>query len=233
MKLSAIAPDLWTVTQPLRFFGAEVGTRMTILRLPSGGLVLISPVNLDEAMLGAIAQLGPVAQIIAPNLFHHLFIDAAAAAFPEAKVWGVPGLTEKRPEIKVDGLLEQPGDFEAVLDYLPFQGFAAIFPTGTKLANEVVFCHRPSGSLIITDIAYNFGPADPLSTQLIARVLGSYGSLKPSFAEKWGTRDKAAVAASVQQVLGWEFDRVIMGHGAIVESGGKAQFKAGYDWFLG
>ncbi len=232
MQLIQAAPNLWTVTQPLRFLGVEVGSRMTILRLPSGALVLISPSKLSNELKRAIAQLGQVAHIIAPNLFHHLSLEAATQAFPEAKVWGVPGLLEKCPEVQFFELLDQPGSFEGILDYLPFRGFAALFPSGIKQLGEVVFCHHPSRSLIITDTAYNFGPADPFSTRLVARVLGSYGSLKPSFAEKFGTRDKAAVAASVRQVLSWKFDRVVMGHGAIVESGGKAQFQAGYEWFL-
>lgn len=232
MQLIQTAPDLWTITQPLRFLGVEVGSRMTLLRLPSGSLVMISPIKLSRELQGAIAQLGQVAHIIAPNLFHHLSLEAATQAFPEAKVWGVPGLSKKCPEVNFNELLDQPGSFEGVLDYLPFQGFAALFPSGIKLLGEVVFCHHPSRSLIITDTAYNFGSADPFTTRLVTRVLGSYGSLKPSFAERFGTRDKVAVAASVQQVLGWEFDRVVMAHGAIVEGGGKAQFKAGYIWFL-
>ena len=35
MPLIEIAPDLWTATQPLRFLGLEVGSRMTVVRLPS------------------------------------------------------------------------------------------------------------------------------------------------------------------------------------------------------
>ncbi|WP_375498341.1 hypothetical protein [uncultured Nostoc sp.] len=30
----------------------------------------------------------------------------------------------------------------------------------------------------------------------------------------------------------WDFERVIMAHGSIIEQDGKSQFKAGYEWFL-
>lgn len=155
------------------------------------------------------------------------------ALYPEAKVWGVTGLTDKRPDLKLDAVLTQPGSFEGVLDYLQFQGFGVILPGGIKLAHETVFCHQPSGSLILTDIAFNFDQNSPLTTRLAVQILGSYKALRPSRLERWGSRDKGAIAAAVQQILAWNFDRVIPGHGAIVDTGGKAQFKAGYEWFLG
>lgn len=46
MSLVELAPDLWVATQPLRFLGLEVGSRMTVVRLPSQKLVLISPIEL-------------------------------------------------------------------------------------------------------------------------------------------------------------------------------------------
>ena len=33
-----LALDLWVTEAPLRFFGLEVGTRMTAIRLPSGDM---------------------------------------------------------------------------------------------------------------------------------------------------------------------------------------------------
>ena len=232
MLLTQIGPDLWTTSQPLRFLGLEVGSRMTIVRLPSQDLVLISPIKLDEGDRQTLDQLGSVRHIIAPNLFHHLYIGSAQALYPQAKIWGVSELVAKRPDLKFDQLLTQSGNFENTLDYLPFDGFASILPKGIKLVHETVFCHQPSRTLILTDIAFNFDQTSPLETRLAARVLGSYKALSPSRLEKWGSRDKVTVEACVQRILAWEFDRVIPGHGSIVETDGKAQFKAGYEWFL-
>ncbi len=233
MTLTAIAPDLWTATQPLRFLGLEVGSRMTVVRLPSHSLVLISPTALTDRDRQALDPLGTVQHIIAPNLFHHLSIGETHLLYPQAKVWGVPGLAQKRPDLQIDDLFIGAGSFEGVLDYLPFQGFATILPSGIKLAQETVFYHQPSQTLILTDTAFHFDQNNRLSMRLAARVLGSYQTLRPSRLEKWGTRDKAKVLESVQQVLAWDFDRVIPGHGSIVEGNGKAQFQAGYEWFLG
>lgn len=233
MNLIAITENLWTTPQPLKFFGIEIGTRMTIVRLKNGDLVLISPIHLRESDRPSLDAIGTVKHIIAPNLFHHLFAGQVQALYPEAKLWGVEGLAEKRSDLKLDGLLNQADTFEHELDYFPFEGFEAWIPPRIVAANETVFFHRPSRTLIVTDTAFNFGEADTLGTQLVARVLGSYNHLRPTRLEKWGTRDKDAVERSVRRVLEWDFDRVIMAHGVMVETDGKAQFREGYEWFLG
>ena len=231
--LNEVAPNIWTAAQSFRFLGVEVGSRMTIVRLPSQDLVLISPIPVKRGDRPLLDALGTVKYLIAPNLFHHLYIGDVQAMYPEAQILGVTGLGHKRPDLRVDATLHQSGSFENVLDYLPFEGFSAILPSGIQAAHETVFCHQPSCTLILTDIAFNFDESFPLSTRVAAQILGSYQTLRPSRLEKWGTWDKATVEASIRQVLAWNFDRVIPGHGAIVESGGKAQLEAGYEWFLG
>ena len=233
MHLTSIADNLWTAQQPLRFVGLEVGTRMTIVRLSNGELILISPIDLDESHRSYLDALGTVQHIIAPNLFHHLFIGKVQTLYPNATVWGVDGLEEKRPDLKLDALVDQPGSFSNELDYLPFIGFASILPQGIVQANETVFFHRPSRTLILTDTSYNFDQTSSIVIQLAARVLGGYNKLQPSLLEKLGTRDKTHVADSVRKVLAWDFDRVIPAHGSIVETDGKRAFRRGYEWFLG
>ena len=232
MNLIPITNNLWTASQPLRFLGLEVGARMTVVRLSNDELVLISPISLRGADCLTLDGLGTVRHIIAPNLFHHLFIDQTQTLYPRATVWGVEGLADKRPDLKIDALLNRVGTFANELDYLPFAGFAAILPRGIVQANETVFYHRPSRTLILIDIAFNFDQSSGLGTQLAARIMGSYNVLKPSRMEKWGTRNKDKVEASIRQVLAWDFDRVIPAHGSIVETNGKAELQAGYEWFL-
>ncbi|MEH2243170.1 hypothetical protein [Nostoc sp.] len=70
------------------------------------------------------------------------------------------------------------------------------------------------------------------STRLIAKLLGAYNQLRPSLLEKFATPDKVKVKWSIQQLLTWDFERVIMAHGSIIEQNGKPQFKTGYKWFL-
>lgn len=45
--LRQVSYNLWVAEQPLRFFGLEVGTRMTVVKLSNNFLVLISPIKID------------------------------------------------------------------------------------------------------------------------------------------------------------------------------------------
>ncbi|MEH2162246.1 MAG: hypothetical protein V7K38_14670 [Nostoc sp.] len=63
------------------------------------------------------------------------------------------------------------------------------------------------------------------------RLRYGYNQLRPSLLEKFATQDKVKVKWSIQQLLTWDFERVIMAHGSIQQDS-KSQFKAGYEWFL-
>ena len=233
MELVEVAPNLWVADQSLRFLTLEVGSRMTVVRLSNGDIVLISPIAMDDGDRDAMDGLGTVRHIIAPNLFHHLSAGTAQALWPDAELWGPPGLAEKRSDLTFDRQLADTGQFGGVLDYLSFEGVAALLPTGIYPFNERVFCHHPSGTLIVTDTAFNIDRDNTWRTRWVMKLLGSYGTLRPSLLEKWGTRDKDVVERSLRQVLAWDFDRAIPGHGSIVKTGAKAQLKAGYEWLLG
>jgi hypothetical protein len=44
------------------------------------------------------------------------------------------------------------------------------------------------------------------------------------------TRDRKAAKASLEHILAWDFDRVTVTHGEVLESGGKDALRAGYAW---
>ncbi|NJL46236.1 MAG: hypothetical protein HC929_00385 [Leptolyngbyaceae cyanobacterium SM2_5_2] len=85
----------------------------------------------------------------------------------------------------------------------------------------------------MTDTAFHFDESFPILTQLATRMLGGYKSLSPSLLERVATTEKEKVRKSVERVLGWDFERVIMAHGSIIEQNGKEKFKQGYEQFLG
>ncbi len=85
----------------------------------------------------------------------------------------------------------------------------------------------------MTDAAFHFDESFPILTQLATKVLGGYKSLSPSLLEQVATTEKKKVRKSIKQILGWDFERVIMAHGSIIEQNGKEKFKRGYEKFLG
>lgn len=85
----------------------------------------------------------------------------------------------------------------------------------------------------MTDTAFYFDETFPMTTKLVSKIMGGYKKLRPSLLEQLATQEKEKVKQSVQKVLRWDFRRVIVAHGSIVEHDAKKQFKEGYEWFLG
>ena len=92
-----LADNLWVAKRPFQLpvVSAEVGTRMTIVRLADSGLFLHSPVRLDQSLRRALDELGQVRVIVAPSRVHHLFVGDYVAAYPQAKSYAAPGEPER------------------------------------------------------------------------------------------------------------------------------------------
>ncbi len=232
--LREIDKDIWVAEQSFRYFGLSVGTRMTVIRLANRELAVISPIQINDAIVTQLAQLGTVSHIIAPNLYHYLFAANFKNNYPKATFWATPGLEVKKPDLSIDKKIDRDGkSLWDGLEYIFFDGFRTLALSGFDSLNESVFFHSVSRTLILTDTAFHFDDSFPLITQFTTRVIGGYKSLSPSLLERIATTEKEKVRKSVEKVLSWDFERVIMAHGTIVEENGKEKFKQGYEEFLG
>ena len=101
-ELKEIDINLWTAEQPLKYFGLEVGTRMTVIRLSQDKLIVISPIHPKDAIIHQLDQLGKVNYIVAPNLYHHLFVARFKQIYPDAELWATLGLKQKFPELPIN-----------------------------------------------------------------------------------------------------------------------------------
>lgn len=232
--LREIDHNIWVDEQPLKYLGLSVGTRMTVIVLSNGELVVICPIQVDDATIAQINQLGNVSYIVAPNLYHHLFAASFKAIYPNAKLVASPGLESKRPDLIIDKFLSDVKNiFGDEVEYLLFDGIRTFGLGGAALLQEFVFFHRASKTLVLTDTAFHFDESFSPLTQLVFRLIGGYKKLSPSLLEKFSTQETENVKHSVQNILAWDFKRVIMAHGSILENDAKQQFKEGYEWFLG
>lgn len=221
-----LAPDLWVVERPLRYHGLEIGARMTVLRFDGGDLLLHSPVAIDAELRRALDALGRVRYAVAPNRMHHLFIGEVSAAWPEVRLYAAPGLEAKRADVAWHAVLgdRAPAEWRGQLEHVFFGGFPQVA--------EVDFFHPPSRTLLLSDVAFHVGAESPPLTRLAFRLLGAYGRLAPTLLERRQIRDRAAARASLERILAWDFDRVIVAHGGVLETGGRAALRLGYDWLL-
>ncbi len=224
--LRQLAADLWVAESPLRFLGLEVGARMTVIRLADSRLLVHSPIAATPELVREVQALGTVAVLVAPNRLHHLFVGEWQRAFPEASLWVAPGLERKRPDLAIAGVL---GDE-------PERGWAdtvaQVFVAGMPWTNEVVFFHRPSATLVASDLAFNVGASSPPLTRAIFWASGVYGRLSPTAFERLLVRDRPAFRRSLERILAWPFERVVVAHGEVSETDGKAQLARGYAWAL-
>lgn len=215
---------LWVADQPLAVAGVELGARMTVVRLVDGQLLLHSPIRPAPHVVDATKRLGEVAALVAPNRFHHMFAGEWLAPFPQARLFLAPGLDRKRADLAPAAVLGDEPDplWKGVLEQVVLRGI--------PLTNEVVFFHVPSRTLIVTDLAFHMGPEQPLLTRIVFRLGGAYGRLAPTSLERLLVRDRDAFRRSFERILAWPFERVIVAHGTVVESGGRSDLERSYAW---
>lgn len=222
--LQSLAPDLWTATAPFAAGGMQLGVRTTVARLVDGSLWVHSPVELTDELKSAVGTLGAVRFLVAPNKIHHLYLDKWVAAYPEARLYGVVGLPDKRKDLSWDGVLMDEKPDPAWGDAFEQRQFL-----GAPHTNEMVFLHVPSRTLILTDLAFNIHQAD-FMTRLYLRIGNCRGRLKTTAIMRFFVRDKQAARASVERFLEWDFDRIVVSHGEVFEHGGPAALREAFEW---
>jgi len=222
--LAGLADGVWVSTAPVSFLGLRLTSTMTVLRLAGPDLLVVSPVALTPARRAAVERLGRVAHLYAPNTFHHLWLGAWAAAFPEARVHAPAGLARKEPKLRIDrlhGSAPEPA-FAGVVEEVAIDGFRV---------DETVLIHRPTRTAVVTDLVHNVGRPAHAWTATYTRAMGFYDRVALSRFIRWtGFRDRRAARRSLDALLAHDIDRLIVGHGEPLASGAKEALATAYGW---
>jgi hypothetical protein len=220
--LQQLHAGLWVCPVPYWALGLPLGRQLVAVRLPGGGLWIHSPVPVTPELRRELAALGEVRHVVGPNLWHDECLREFQRECPAALFHAAPGLAAVKRDVR----------FGAELSDTPHPEWVGVLEQhlvrGMPRMNEVVFFHPASRSLILADLAFNLGPEGPWWFGLLMRVYGAWGRFGPTPLEKLLMRDKPAVRASLDLILEWDFDRVIVGHGRNIETGGKAVFRQAY-----
>lgn len=221
--LERLCEDVWTESRPLRFFGVETGTRMTVVRLADGGLFVHSPVALDAETREAVDAIGPVKAVVAPSLFHHLYVAEWARAYPDASLSACPGLEKKRKDLSFSAVLgdEPEPQWKGELDQ--------VFFGARTMENEVIFFHRKSKTIVSCDFVFNLASHSSLLTRVVA---GLMGQREPgaTLLERVMIRDRVAAREQMARVVAWGAERISIAHGAIIDSNGSEVVRRAYAW---
>lgn len=220
--LSPFADDVWIEAREGKFLGVECGTRMTVVRLGDGGLFVHSPVALDDELRRAVDALGEVRAVVAPSIFHHLYMGEWMRAYPGAFCAACPGLEWKRPDLA----------FSAVLADLPHPLWAGDLEQvyfSSRRENEVVFFHPKSRTMITADALLNLSAHASPRTRFVATLMGNEGPGK-GWPERLMIRDRRLARRQVDRILAWDIDRIVLAHGTMVDGEGQAVVRSAYAW---
>jgi hypothetical protein len=198
---------------------------MSVIRLRDGSLFLHSPVALDPALRAELAALGEVRHVVAPNLHHHLYL-ADYRELPGVRLYASPGLPEKKRGLRFDEVLTDtpPAAWRGEIDQHCF--------AGAPFMQEVVFCHRASRTLLLTDLAFNFVECPHTPTRWWLRAMGGLGRFGPPRHVRWLMRDREAARRSADVILAWDIERIVVTHGVVLSQSAKRLLRESF-LFLG
>lgn len=190
--------------------------RMTVIRTNSGKIFIHSPISLSKGLEREIADLGEVEYIIGPNVMHNTFLSDWRKCYPNAEIFVAPKASKRNFSLKLFPILDDgnpicPETFDQQL-------------VAGHRNYETIFLHKQTRTLIATDMAYGINRRADILEKI---WLYSAGVRMPMGVTSYCRNkifDNAAFKASFQKVLAWEFDRVIMSHGEVLEKNAKRIF---------
>lgn len=230
-----VAGDVWIVDGPSIRFGMPwpkmpFPTRMTVLRI-GGDLLLHSPTRWTPALGEALEGLGRVRWIVGPNRIHYWWIPDWHRACPQAEVYLAPRIREQagaRIDFDARPLEREHG--------YPWDAAVATLPVRGDFMTEVELFHRPSRTLVLTDLIENFEP-DRLGSwwmRWLTRLGGTQApdGQMPSDMRLTFRRQRGELKAAVERMIAWDPERVLLAHGRWFESDGARELRRAFAWLL-
>jgi hypothetical protein len=216
-----LAEGLWTVEGDLPYAGLK--RRMTIVRLPEGGLAFHNAIPLREADLALVERHGRPALLLVPNGNHRLDVHAWKERFPRLTVL-CPAAARERvaTAVRVDGTFEEHAALRA------HDALAAIPLDGSKSGEAAIRVRTGTEvSLLFGDTVFNV-PHQPGIAGLLLRLVGSSGGARVTRIGRLLTvRDPRALAAHLERLAATPgLARLVPSHGDVVRHGAPETLRA-------
>lgn len=233
--LKPVADDLWIVDSgPIRAGGLPLPIRMTVIRLPAGGLMLLSPTRFGFKLKEQLEEHGPVAHLVAPNSVHWTFVKEWQTHLPNAVTWAAPGLRHRGPVRQAGVSLDRDLGAEAPADWA--EVVEQVVVPGAGGFAEVAFLHKPSRTLVLTDLVQNLETGKlPLLMRPAIRLAGSAAPLggTPIYLRAVVKLKGRKAKAAAGRLVALNPERVVFTHGRWFERDGAAQLRRALAWIVG
>jgi hypothetical protein len=224
-ELEEYDSGIWTFHQPLSVLGAQIGCRMTVVRLQDGGLMIHSPIRLTPELRRRLDSVGRVAAVLAPNADHYFFIGDYRDAYPTAKYFAALGVAEKLPAFRFDEVLEHPQTVSSWGDTVD----QAYFRASPQL-HELVLFHRATSTLISADLSFNVQASGGLLSGLMLRLNDSYKTFGPSRVCRRHITTPDTARRDLDAILAWSPERMVVSHGEVLMRGAEQELRRAYGW---
>jgi hypothetical protein len=232
--LKPVAEGVWIVDSgPMRVLGMPLPVRMTVIRLAGGDMLLHSPTRFDPNLRREIERQGRIHHLVAPNVAHWSFLAAWQQHCPEATNWAAPQL-RRRAQVRRSGVR-----LDRDLGDAPPEAWAGeidqITVPGGGGFREVAFFHRPTRTLVLTDLVQNLEAAKlprlvrPLAR--LARVLAP-GGRAPVYLRLVVRLKRRAASEAARRLVELAPERVIFAHGSWFDRDAQAALRRSLAWLL-
>ncbi len=228
-----VAPDVWIVDSgPLRLAGIPIPVRMSVVRLPDGGLLLHSPTRFSFELLRKLDALGPVQHLVAPNTVHWTYAREWQSHCPAAITWGAPGLSRRKAVVEAGLRIDRELADGTTQEWQ--EAIETVIVRG-KGITEAALLHRPSRTLVLTDLVVNVEPKKlPLPVGIGVRLVGAAAphGRAPFYARAAFKAGGEPAAAAAERLVALQPDRVVFAHGRWFEANGADELRRSLDWLL-
>jgi predicted RNA-binding protein len=167
-----------------------------------------------------------VKYLVSPTKLHVWRLEAGHELFPDGTLWGPRQIREQFKRLPLAGILgdKPPADWMDDLDQLVFKG--------NLLIEEVFFFHKRSRTLIVADFIQNHrtvaGKVFENTLFKLSGVAYPHGGVPRDIRLTFANRKLAR--RSLERVLSWDFDRLIIAHGVCIAGEAKRFVKKAFRW---
>jgi hypothetical protein len=147
-------------------------------------------------------------------MLHDTYAREGRQAFPDAPFFGPEGFSGvvKFPTLPLSA---PPSEWSGEIEVIELRGAPRL--------REHLFIHKPSRTLIVADLVFNFRSDESGWDRFFHRHVAGfrrYPGMSRIF--RWCISDRGAFRDSLERVWAADFDRIVVGHGEVIDRDGKA-----------